>query len=90
MSIKDLEKIREQYFNAGGQYGETNKTNIIDYFMKTTIDLFKDIITDLQQFNKELECREDLEKRVKKLEQKDSYYLTEEEIKTMPLYEGTD
>ena len=81
MSIKNLEKIRELYFNAGGQYGETNKTNIIDYFMKSTIDLFKDLITDLQQFNKELRCREDLEKRIKKLEKwVDAYYMTEEEL----------
>jgi len=52
MSIEGLEKIRELYFNEGGAFEENNRINIIDYFMKTTIDTFKhqsDQIADLKQ-----------------------------------------
>ena len=86
MSIEDLKKIS---LKLAVLDSEDNETFNIRLFMRYTIDLFKDIITDLQQFNKELRCREDLKKRIKKLEQAQTYYPTEEEIKTIKVG-GTD
>lgn len=53
MSIEDLEKIRET-FKDRNNYDMLR----IGLFMEYTIDLFKDLITDLQQFNKELAKKE--------------------------------
>jgi len=37
MSIEGLQKIRNLYFNEGDSLSINNKSNLIDYFMKTTI-----------------------------------------------------
>ena len=71
LSIEDLEKIS---LKLAVLDSEDNETFNIRLFMRYTIDLFKDLITDLQQFNKELRCRENLEKRVRTLEQAKTYY----------------
>ena len=74
MSIEGLQKIRNLYFNEGYNLSVNNKTNLIDYFMKTTIDTFKDqsdMIADLQK---------ELAKKMKEIDQKESYYPKKEVI----------
>ena len=69
-NIEGLEKIRELYFNEGGVFEENNRTNIIDYFMKTVIDTFKDQsdqITDLRKYIAETLIDYDNIKEVKNL-----------------------
>ena len=60
MSIKGLEKIRELYFNEGGVFEENNRTNIIDYFMKTVIDTFKDQSDQIADLRKQIAQEDDI------------------------------
>jgi len=54
VSIEGLEKISELYSNEGGVFEENNRVNIIDYFMKTTIDTFKDQSDEIANLRQEL------------------------------------
>ena len=57
---------------------------------KQLADLIKEnkgILRQLTYLNNEVK---ELRGKIKKLEQKDSYYPDKEEIKIMPLYEGSD
>ena len=68
MSIEGLEMIKKLYDNEGDSSSMNNKANLIDYFMKTTIDTFKyqsDMIAGLRQ---------ELAKKMKEVDQKEGYY----------------
>jgi len=60
MSIKGLEKIRELYFKEAGVFEEINKNNLVDYFMKTTIDTLKSQSDQIADLQKELAKKEDI------------------------------
>ena len=52
MSVEGLELIRKLYDNECGRFSEHNQKILMNYFMKTTIDTFKDqsdMIADLQK-----------------------------------------
>jgi len=53
LSIEGLEKIRELYFKEDGTFKENNRSNLIDYFMKTTIDTFKEFKGRLEEVRKQ-------------------------------------
>ena len=89
LSIEKLEDIKNGFVNNDNAGHYQSDMLDIALFMQYSVDLFKDLITDLQQFNKELRCREDFEKRIKKLEQAQTFYPTEEEIKNIKIG-GTD
>jgi len=89
MSIEGLKKIREEYFNEGGKFGINNKISLIDYFMKTTIEVFEEQADHLTVLDnkvkglitlyKDIVIDEHLlEKRVEKLKQQDSYSIKED------------
>ena len=74
MSIEGLEMIKKLYDNECSPFGEHNRTILITDFMKTTITTFKDqsdMIADLQK---------ELAKKMKEIDQKESYYPKEEVV----------
>ena len=79
MSISGLEKIRELYSNENTKFKRINRNSLMDYFMKTIIETFK------EQSN----AIADIKKRVKKLEQAKTYYPMQSEIKDIKVG-GTD
>ena len=63
MSVEGLQKIRNLYFNEGDNLegdnlSVNNRTNLIDYFMKTTIATFKDQSDMIADLRKEIAKRE--------------------------------
>lgn len=60
MSIEGLEKIRDLYLNESGVFEENNRTNIIDYFMKTVINTFKHQSDQIADLRRELSKEEDI------------------------------
>ena len=74
MSIEGLEMIKKLYDEEGGRFSEHNRTILITDFMETTIDTFRDqsdMIADLQK---------ELAKKMKEIDQKESYYPKKEVI----------
>ena len=58
MSIEGLEMIKKLYDNEGGRFKEHNRTILITYFMKTTIQTFKDQSDMIAELRKEIAKRE--------------------------------
>ena len=87
MSIKGLEEIRELYTKENGKYKELNKSTLMDYFMKSTIIQLKSMQKEIDDNWRTLEYYKDYiiqaNKKIKKLEQKERYYPTEEEQKSI-------
>jgi len=68
VSIEGLEMIKKLYDEEGGRFSEHNRTILVSDFMETTIQTFKDqsdMIADLQK---------ELAKKMKEVDQKESYY----------------
>ena len=74
MSIEGLEMIKKLYDNEGGRFKEHNRTILITYFMKTTIQTFKD------QSDMIAELQKELAKKMKEIDQKENYYPKEEVV----------
>jgi len=81
MSIEGLEMIKKLYDEEGGRFSEHNRTILVSDFMKTTIDTFKD------QSDMIAELRQELAKKMKADDQKESYYPKKEVILWMKEYE---
>ena len=77
MSIEGLEKIRKLYDNEGGRFSEHNRTILINDFMKTTIDTFKEF-----KKGSDIEIKK-LKGSVKALEEQGSHYPAKEEIRVL-------
>ena len=83
MSVEGLEIIKNLYDNESGRFSEHNRTIIVNDFMKTTIDTFKD------QSDMIAGLRQELAKKMKEIDQQQSYYPTKEEIPNIKIG-GTD
>ena len=75
MSVEGLEMIKKLYDEEGGRFSEHNRTILITDFMETTIDTFKD------QSDRIADLQKELAKKMKEIDQKESYYPKKEAIK---------